>query len=270
MPSCILFTRLNMKEVMNNRIVLVLVTLLISFASASQLFAEEFSLKYEERKNDPLISRKDTTTEISLAEKLLKGLASKAENRRISEGVWNMTEGIFPLAGGIYLIDWAEQNKKDDVKKMGYFTAGLGAFEILSGIGSLMFKSTPQRKYEKVLAIDNSTPQGRRERENAAATALRNLATKALIGRLAAGTFLTGVALYWMVSQPFKEDPYSQYNYYVSGMWALFGLVSFFSKSDEERAYKHYRTLKKSKVRIKVYGGILPSEGFFVKIKYSF
>jgi len=289
-------------------LILALIILLASFASASQLLAEELHLKdgsvitgiviaetgesivvqtafgekkvipveriaavnYKERKNDSFISPEVIAAEISVAEKLLKGLAGKAESKRISEGIWNMTEGIFPLAGGIYIIDWAERNEKKDVKKMGYFTAGLGAFEILSGMGSLMLKSAQQRKYEHVLTIDNSTPYGKKARENAAALALKNLAARALIGRLVTGTFLTGVSIYWLASQPFKEDPYAQYNYYVAGMWGLFGLISFFSKSDEEAVYKHYLSLKKRKSTIKVYGGILPGEGCFIKIRYSF
>ena len=293
---------------MRNRLILALIVLLTSFALASQLLAEELYLKdgsvitgiviaetgeciviqtgfgeekvipvekiavmnYKERKNDSSISPKVIAAEISVAEKLLKGLAGKAESQRISEGIWNMTEGIFPLAGGIYIIDWAERNEKKDVKKMGYFTAGLGAYEILSGMGSLMLKSAQQRKYERVLAMDNSTPYGKKARENAAALALKNLAARALIGRLVTGAFLTGVSIYWLATQPFEEDPYSKYNYYVAGMWGLFGLISFFSKSDEEAIYKHYLSLKKRKSTIKVYGGLLPGEGCFIKIRYSF
>jgi hypothetical protein len=53
-------------------------------------------------------------------------------------------------------------------------------------------------------------------------------------------------------------------------MWGLFGLIAFFGKSDEETAYKHYLTNKGGKGYIKVYGGILPGEGCFIKVTYSF
>ena len=249
---------------------LVLIIWLAFVASASQLLAEEFSLKNDERKDDSLISPGDTTAEISLAENLLRGLSRKAESQRVSNGTWNIIEGIFPLAGGIYLVDWAEINEEKDVKRLGYFTAGLGAFEILSGIRSLAFKSSHQKKYEHILAIDNSTPYGKKAREREAAIALKDLARKAKIERLVAGSALSGFALYWIVSQPFKGDPYSQYNYYAAGMWGLFGLIAFFGKSDEETAYNRYLTNKGGRVRIKVYGGILPGEGCFIKVRYSF
>lgn len=255
---------------MRNGLILVLSILLAFVISASQLLAEEFSLKHEELKDDSFISPGDTTAEISLAENLLRGLSRKAESQRVSNGTWNIIEGIFPLAGGIYLVDWAETNEEKDVKRLGYFTAGLGAFEILSGIRALAFKSTHQRKYEHILAIDNSTPYGKKARESAAAIALKDLARKAKIERLVAGSALSGFALYWIVSQPFKGDPYSQYNYYAAAMWGLFGLIAFFAKSDEETVYKHYLSNKGGKGYIKLYGGILPGEGYFIKIIYSF
>jgi len=255
---------------MRNGLILVLIILLASFASISHLFADEFSLKYEDRKNNSFIFPEVQTAEISLAENLLRGLSMKAESRRIPDGTWSIIEGIFPLAGGLYIVDWAERNDEEDVKKLGYLTVGLGAFEILSGIRTLMFKSTQLKKYENVLAIENSTAYSRRAREDAAAIALKDLARKAKIGRLVAGTFLSGFALYWIVNQPFQGDPYSQYNYFAAGMWGLFGLLAFFTKTDEEMAYKHYLTNRESKGYIKVYGGILPREGFYIKIKYSF
>ncbi len=238
--------------------------------SSPQLLAQEFSLKHEERRDDSFISFGDTTARISLAENLLRGLCRRAESQRVSNGTWNIVEGIFPLAGGIYLVDWANLNEEKDVKRLGYFTAGLGAFEILSGIRSLAFKSSHQKKYEHILAIDNSTPYGKKARERAAASALKALARKAKIERLVAGSALGGFALYWVVSQPFKGDPYSQYNYYAAGMWGLFGLIAFFGRSDEETAYNHYLANRGGKGYIKVYGGILPGEGYFIKVRYSF
>jgi len=255
---------------MRNGIILVLITIFISLALGPQLCAEEFSSKHEEQKKSSSTSVSYPAADISLAENLLRGLSKRAESQRISNGTWNIIEGIFPLAGGLYIIDWAEHNDEQDVKKLGYLTAGLGAFGMLSGIRSLIFKSTQQKKYEQVLDIDNSTPYGKKVRADVAADALKDLARKAKISRFIAGSFLCGFAFYWISSQPFKGDPYAQYNYFAAGMWGLFGMLAFITKTDEEIAYKHYLTNRKSQGYIRVYGGILPSQGFYIKVKYSF
>jgi hypothetical protein len=255
---------------MRKGLILVLIISLASFALASQLFAEEFCLKNEKQKHISSLSQNKQTMETSLAENLLRGLSNRAESQRIQDGTWNIVEGIFPLVGGVYLIDWAERNDERDAKKLGYLTAGIGAFDILLGIRSLMFKSAQERKYEHVLTIDNSTPPGKRARENEAAIALEDLARSARIRRLIAGSFLSGFAIYWVATQPFKGDAYSLYNYYAAGIWGLFGILAFFTKSDEEMVYRHYLLDKENRGAIKVYAGILPRDGFFIKIKYSF
>lgn len=255
---------------MRSGLIFVLIILLTSFVSVSQLFADEMCLKNEKQKYVSSTAQNKQTMETSLAENLLRRLSNRAEGRRIQDGTWNIVEGIFPLVGGIYLIDWAERNDEQDAKKLGYLTAGIGAFDIISGTRSLVFKSAQERKYDYVLTINNSTPQGKRARENAAAIALEDLAKSARIKRLVAGSFLSGFAIYWVASRPFKGDAYSLYNYYAAGVWGLFGILAFFSKTDEEIAYRHYLHDKESRGAMKVYGGILPGDGFFIKIKYSF